>query len=98
LIESIVLNFSPSVSAATTNRYIIWNNNNISDAILNVGGSCHDTPIRTWFGGVLRNDSCIFIAGFSGFIRGSFDILLAEFYAIYHGLIMAKDLGYTKLV
>lgn len=37
----------------------------------------------------------IFIASFSDFIPGSFDILLAELSAIYHGLIMAKDLGYT---
>ena len=96
-IETIVLSFSPSVSVATTNRYIRWNNNNYSGAILNVVGSCHDNPIRIGFGGVLRNETSLFLAGFSGFIPSSDDILLAELSAIYHGLIMAKDLGYAEI-
>jgi len=45
----------------------------------------------------LRNDACLFLASFSGFIPGSDDILLGELSAIYHGLIMAKDLGYAEL-
>jgi ribonuclease HI len=62
-----------------------------------VDGSCHGNPIRTGFGGVLRNETGLFLAGFSGFIPCSDDILLAELSAIYHGLIMAKDLGYAEI-
>ena len=65
--------------------------------ILNVDGNCHDNPIRTGFGGVLRNEIGLFLAGFSDFIPSSDYILLAELSAIYHGLIMAKDLGYAEI-
>jgi len=95
-IESILVNFPSSATAATTNRYTRWNNNNISGAILNVDGCCHGTPTRTGFGGILRNDSGLFIAGCSGFISDSNNILLAELSAIYHGITMAKDLGYAE--
>jgi len=96
--ENNLVGFPPSATAATTNRYTRWNNNNnnISGAILNVDGSCHGTPTRTGFGGVLRSDSGLFIAGFSGFIPDTDDILLAKLSAIYHGIIMAKDLGYAE--
>jgi hypothetical protein len=97
LIESIVISFSPSASAVTTDRYIRWNNNNFTGVILNVDGSCHGTPVRTGFGGLLRNDTGFFLAGFSGFIPSSDDILLGELSAIYHGLVMAKDLGYVEI-
>jgi len=96
-IESIVINFSPYASVVKADRYIRWINNNFSGVILNVDGSCHGTPVRTGFGGVLPNDTCLFLAGFSGFIPGLDDILLGELSAIYHGLIMAKDLGYAEL-
>jgi ribonuclease HI len=61
-----------------------------------VDGSCHGTPTRIGFGEVLRNDSGLFIAGSSGFIPYSDDISLAELSAIYHGITMAKDLGYAE--
>ena len=35
--------------------------------------------------------------GFSGYIPDSYDIMLAELSAIYHGLIVAKDLSYAEL-
>jgi ribonuclease HI len=62
-----------------------------------VDGSCHGTPVRTRFGGVLHNDAGLFLAGFSGFIPGSDDILLGELSAINHGLTTTKDLGYAEL-
>jgi len=70
--------------------------NNISSVILNVDGRCHGSPIRTGFGRFLRNDAGLFLVGFSDFISGSNDILLVELFAIYHGLTMAKDLGYEE--
>jgi len=96
-IESIVLSFSPYVSVATTKRYITWNNNNYSGAILNMDDSYNGNPIRTRFGGVLRNETGLFLTGFSGFIPSSDDILLAGLSAIYHGLIMTNDLGYMEI-
>jgi len=62
-----------------------------------VDGSCHDNIIRTGFGGVLHNETGLFLASFSGFIPSPDDILMAELSAIYHGLIMAKDLGYAEI-
>jgi len=58
--------------------------------------SSHDTPTRIRFGGVLRIDSSLLLVVFSGFIPGSNDILLAELFAIYYGITMAKDLGYAE--
>jgi hypothetical protein len=45
----------------------------------------------------LRTNAGLFLAGFSGFIPVSDDILLGELSAIYHKLIKAKDLGYAEL-
>jgi len=57
-------------------------------------GSCHDSPIRSGFGGILRNNAGFFLYAFSGFISGSDDIILTELSSIYHGLIIAKILGF----
>ncbi|GAU37585.1 hypothetical protein TSUD_395580 [Trifolium subterraneum] len=45
-----------------------------------------------------NNYSCVILNGFSGFISGSSDILLAELYAIYKGLLLAKDMSIDELV
>jgi hypothetical protein len=37
-------------------------------------------------------------ARFSGFIQGSYDILLAELYAIYNGLLLDKDMNIDEMV
>jgi len=76
-------------------RYIQWNNNNFDCNILNVDGSCIGTPARAGFGGLIRNNDGYCVTGFSGFIPDSADILLAELTAIYHGLTIAKDLGFA---
>jgi len=94
--ESILVNFPPSATAARINKYTKWNTNNISGAILNMDGNCHKTPTRTGFGGVLRNDPGLFIVGFSSFIPDSCDILLAELSAISHSITMANNLGYAE--
>jgi hypothetical protein len=39
-----------------------------------------------------------YLADFSGFIQGSYDILLVELYAIYKGLWLAKDMEIEELV
>jgi len=65
--------------------------------ILNVDGSCNGDPIRTGFGGVLRNHSGVFIAGFSGFINHSQDILFAKLSALYQGLKLAISLNFEEL-
>jgi hypothetical protein len=84
-IEVITSCFPSIASSATANSYIKWNNNNYSCAILNVDGGCHGTPTIIGFGWILRNNSSFFLAGFSGYIPGTYDILLAELSALYHG-------------
>ena len=61
-------------------------------------GSCHGSPIRSGFGGILRNSDGFFLSAFSGFITDSDDIMLAELSAIYHGLIIAQNSGFVELV
>lgn len=56
------------------------------------------SPIRTGYGGVLRNHIGFYLSGFSGFINDSSDILYAELYAIYKGLLLVKDLEIINLV
>jgi ribonuclease HI len=85
--------FSHVSNDRLVDRYIKWNSNNHSCAILNVDGSCPDSPVRSGFGGIIRN-----LAGFSCSIQGSSDILLAELYAIYKGLSLAKNINIDELV
>lgn len=49
-------------------------------------------------GGVLRNDARFYLSWFSGYIENSSDILYAELYAIYQGLLLAKDKGIMDLI
>jgi ribonuclease HI len=63
-----------------------------------VDGSCTGSPIRSRFGGIIRNTFGHYLAGFSGFIPETSDILLVELYAIYKGLLLAKDMNIDKLV
>ncbi|MCI01506.1 ribonuclease H protein, partial [Trifolium medium] len=72
--------------------------NNYSCVILNVDGSCLDSPVRYGFGGIIRNTFDQYLAGFSGFIQGSYDILLDELYVIYKGLLLAKDMSIDEFV
>jgi len=85
------------VSAAHVDRYIKWNYNNHSCAILNVDGSCHGSPARTEFRGILRN-SGHFLFAFSGFIIGLSYIMLVELYVIFPMMIMSKDFGFLSVL
>jgi hypothetical protein len=42
--------------------------------------------VQSGFDGIIINAFGHYLAGFSGFIQGSSDILYAELYAIYKGL------------
>lgn len=74
-----------------------WNNNNHSCVILNVDVSCLGSPTRAGYGGVLRNYASFYLSGFSGYIQNSANILFAELYAIYQGLLLAKNMGISDL-
>ncbi|MCH99223.1 RNA-directed DNA polymerase (Reverse transcriptase), partial [Trifolium medium] len=56
-------------------------------------GSCIGSPVRSGFGSIIRNTFGHYLAGFPGFIQGFSDILLAELYAIYKGLLLAKNMS-----
>jgi len=75
-----------------------WNNANHSGIILNVDGSCLGSSTRVGYGGLLRNDEGFYLSGFSGYIPNSSDIMYVELYAIFHGLLLTKDMGITNLV
>jgi hypothetical protein len=87
-----ILHAFPPYQTGHLERLVHWNNNNFDCYILNVDGSCLDTPVRAGFGGLIRNSAGFYLAGFSGFIPSSSDILQAELSAIFHGLKIAKDL------
>jgi hypothetical protein len=57
-----------------------------------------DRPVRANFGRVIRNGSGYYLLGFSDFIQGSPDILLAELFSIYEGLILAKNMVMYELI
>jgi ribonuclease HI len=59
--------------------------------------SCLGSPIRSEFDDIIRSTSGHYLAGFSGFIRGSSDVLLTELYAIYKGLLLAKDMNIDEI-
>ncbi|GAU40444.1 hypothetical protein TSUD_397630 [Trifolium subterraneum] len=98
MVDIFTSSFSSNSDGTAVSRLIKWNNDNFSCVILNVDGSCLDSPVRAGYGGIIRNDSGFYLSGFSGFIRESSDILLAELYAIYQGLTLAKDLAIDELV
>jgi hypothetical protein len=63
-----------------------------------VDDSCLGSPVRSEFGGILKNIFGYYLAGFSDLIQGSSDILLVEQYAIYMGLSLAKYRNIDELV
>ncbi|XP_045803019.1 uncharacterized protein LOC123896706 [Trifolium pratense] len=98
MVETFSNCFSPASNEGSIDRYIKWNHDNYPCTILNVDGSCPDSPVRSGFGGIIINTFGHYLVGFSGFIQGSSDILLAELYAIYKGLLLAKDMNIDELV
>ncbi|XP_024642167.1 uncharacterized protein [Medicago truncatula] len=89
--------YNSTPSAPTLDRFIRWNNNNFQCIILNVDGSCSGDPIRTGYGGVIRNNTGGFISAFSGDINHSQDILFAELSALYHDITLAIGLNYDEV-
>jgi ribonuclease HI len=89
-----------SSHSTTIAEYILvkWNNNNYSDVILNVDESCLRSPVRSGFGGVIKNDPGCYLLGFLGFIQGSSDIIATELFAIYQGLIMVRNMAINELI
>ncbi|GAU20604.1 hypothetical protein TSUD_33400 [Trifolium subterraneum] len=90
--------FPSSSPEETSNRTVKWNSTDFTGFILNMDGSCSGTPIRCGFGCIIRNNVGSYIAGASGHIIGSSDILLAELSGIFHGLKLASSLGITDLI
>ncbi|XP_039686543.1 uncharacterized protein [Medicago truncatula] len=97
LADSIINAFYKAEGAAPSPRLIRWNNNNRRCTIFNVDGSCLGVPIRAGFGGVFRDNTGTYIAGYSGYISHSQDILFAELTALYQGLRLAVNLNCEEL-
>jgi ribonuclease HI len=96
-VDDINLCFNSTTTGPASDRYVRWNSNNFSCAIINVDGSCIGSPARAGFGGLIRNGGGLYLTGFSGFIPHTTDILLAELTAILHGISIAKDMGITDM-
>jgi len=77
---------------------LIINDNNHSHVILNVDRSCLGSPTKVGYGGVLRNEACFYLSGFSSYIHHTSDILYAKLFTIYQGLLLAKEKGIVDLV
>jgi len=101
-IESMVETFSTCFPAnsddAFVDRFIKWNNNNHSSIILNVDGNCLGSPIKVGYSGVLRNNPCFYLLEFSDYIQDSNNVLHAKLFAIYQGLLLAKEMDIVELV
>lgn len=98
MIETFKNCFTTNQNGAIEERFTRWNNNNFSSVILNVDGSCLGSNTRAGYGGLLRNNAGYYLSGFSGFIQSSTDILYAELFAIYQGLMLAKEKDIVDLV
>ncbi|XP_045809964.1 uncharacterized protein LOC123904334 [Trifolium pratense] len=98
MVETFKNCFTLTSNDGSVDRFIKWNNNNFSCIILDVDGSCLGSPARSGFGGIIRNTFGHYLAGFSGYIQGSSDILYAELYVIYKGLLLAINMGIDELV
>jgi len=55
------------------------------------------SPIKSVFDGVLRNNAGVYLSRFSGYIHNSSDILQAELFTIYQGLLLAKTMDIDEL-
>jgi len=64
--ESIRSAYNNAPADPQSARIIRLNNNNLQCTILNVDGSCSGNPIRTGYGGIIRNHSGSFISAFRG--------------------------------
>ncbi|KAF7815210.1 putative ribonuclease H-like domain-containing protein [Senna tora] len=64
---------------------------------LNVDGTCQGSPKLIAGGGLIRDSHGNWIHGFTKFF-GQGSSLLAELWAIYEGLTLAKSLHYEKLI
>ena len=98
MIETLKNCFSVNRNGVIEERFTKWNDNNHSSVILNVDGSCLGSPSRAGYGGLLRNHDGYYLSGFSGYIHNSFDILYAELFTIYQGLLLAKEKNVADLV
>jgi ribonuclease HI len=97
VVDTLKASFPAAASSAAHDRLVKWNNNNHLGTMLNVDGSVLGMTPRTGFGCIIRNDGGLFLVGALGFIPDSSDILLAELQAIYHGLILTNNMGFTEL-
>jgi len=98
MIETFKNCFSVNHNGANEERFTKWNDNNHSCVILNVDGSCLGSPPRAGYGGLLQNNAGYYLSEFSGYIHNSTVILYAELFAIYQGLLLAKENNVADLV
>ncbi|CAJ2646723.1 unnamed protein product [Trifolium pratense] len=97
LVDIIHSCFPGSIQTNDSMRWISWHPSRQEGYVLNVDGSCLGTSGRTGFGGLIRRSDGSWIIGFSGYL-GLKDNTFAELMAIYHGLKIARDLGFSSIL
>jgi hypothetical protein len=78
-------------------RDVIWTRPPGDTVKINTDGTAKGKPGTASAGGVLRNGSGSWVAGFAHNL-GITTSLSAELWAIYQGLRLAKDLGYDDVI
>jgi len=77
--------------------WVSWHLFRVDEFILNVDGSCLGEMRKVGFEGLVRKGDGSWIIGFSGFLGISNNIVV-ELMAMYHGLKMARNLGYYRII
>ena len=77
MMDNLKICFAVNSIVVLGDSHIKWNKNNHLCTILNIDGSCMGSPIKAGYGGVFRNSDVYYLSGFSGYNKGSSDILHA---------------------
>lgn len=82
---------------ASTPRLVSWIAPTGSEIAINCDGSSLGSLQRSGFGGCLRDALGTWITGFVGY-GGQATVLHMELFAIFHGLVIAWNRGFRKVV
>ncbi|GAU44585.1 hypothetical protein TSUD_136320 [Trifolium subterraneum] len=77
-------------------RWVIWNPSRDVGFVLNVDDSCLGDSSRADFGCLIREGDDSWIIGFNGFL-GISNNTFAELMAVFNGLKIARERGYTRI-
>lgn len=92
-----ILRFFAHAPLSRAPRVISWTPPPASFVALNVDGNVCCQPLRAGFGGCRRRPDGAWLLGFIGY-GGDSNILHMELLGIWHGLCLAWNIGFRKVV